>query len=202
MRRACILACLAAPSLALRLPPRLVAPRQKFKTTLLAEAEAAAPPAEAPKEEGASVAASTVNLVKSIVGAGVLSLPSGIAAFADVGAALYPAMGLLVGLGAFSAYSFYSLGRLCADNDAASYGEAYSKAVGERTAFLVPFACTLTPILACLSYSIIIGDAFSALARAFGAKALLAGCADAAARARERTTHAHRRDSESRALPL
>jgi len=65
---------------ALRLPPRLVAPRQKFKTSLLAEAEAAAPPAEAPKEdEGASVAASTVNLVKSIVGAGVLALPAGVA---------------------------------------------------------------------------------------------------------------------------
>ena len=64
MRRVAVLACLAAPSLALRLPPRIVAPRQKFKTTLLAEAEAAAPPAEAAKEdEGASVAASTVNLV-------------------------------------------------------------------------------------------------------------------------------------------
>ena len=134
----------------------------------------ATPPAPAPATS--TVAASSANLVKSIVGAGVLSLPSGIAAFADVGAALAPAMGLLVGLGAFSAYSFYSLGRLCADNDATSYGEAYAKAVGERTAFLVPLACTVTPILACLSYSIIIGDAFSALARAFGAKALLAGC--------------------------
>ena len=63
MRRACVLACLAAPSLALRLPPRLVAPRQKFKTTLLAEAEAAAPAEAAKEDEGASVAASTVNLV-------------------------------------------------------------------------------------------------------------------------------------------
>ena len=102
MRRACVLACLAAPSLALRLPPRLVAPRQKFKTTLLAEAEAAAP-AEAPKEEGASVAASTVNLVKSIVGAGVLALPAGVAAFSDAGPALWPATALITALGAASA---------------------------------------------------------------------------------------------------
>ena len=100
------LACIAAVQ-ALRLPPRLVAPRQKFKTSLLAEAEAAAP-AEAPKEEGASVAASTVNLVKSIVGAGVLALPAGVAAFSDAGPALWPATALITALGAASAYSFSS----------------------------------------------------------------------------------------------
>ena len=121
MRRACILACLAAPSLALRLPPRLVAPRQKFKTSLLAEAEAAAPPAEAPKEEGASVAASTVNLVKSIVGAGVLALPAGVAAFSDAGPALWPATALITALGAASAFSFGVLGRVCG-----AYGAAHT----------------------------------------------------------------------------
>ena len=60
-------ACIASVH-ALRLPARLVATRQKFKTTLLAEAEAAAPPAEAAKEdEGASVAASTVNRSEGVV---------------------------------------------------------------------------------------------------------------------------------------
>ena len=125
MRRACVLACLAAPSLALRLPPRLVAPRQKFKTTLLAEAEAAAPPAEAAKEdEGASVAASTVNLVKSIVGAGVLALPAGVAAFSDAGPALWPATALITALGAASAYSFGVLGRVPDHHAAAAVGAA------------------------------------------------------------------------------
>ena len=84
------LACIASVH-ALRLPPRLVAPRQKFKTTLLAEAEAAAPAEAAKEDEGASVAAATVNLVKSIVGAGVLALPAGVAAFSDAGPALWPA---------------------------------------------------------------------------------------------------------------
>jgi amino acid permease len=152
MRRACVLACLAAPSLALRLPPRLVAPRQKFKTSLLAEAEAAAPPAEAPKEEGASVAASTVNLVKSIVGAGVLALPAGVAAFSDAGPALWPATALITALGAASAYSFGVLGRVCGAYDAETYKDAWARSVGEKSAWVV-----------CLAYSIIMGDAAASL---------------------------------------
>ena len=154
MRRVAVLACLAAPSLALRLPPRIVA-RQKFKTALLAEAEAAAPPAEAAKEdEGASVAASTVNLVKSIVGAGVLALPAGVAAFSDAGPALWPATALITALGAASAYSFGVLGRVCGAYDAETYKDAWARSVGEKSAWVVTLCCTLTPFLACLAYSI------------------------------------------------
>ena len=149
---------------ALRLPPRLVAPRQKFKTSLLAEAEAAAPPAEAPKEdEGASVAASTVNLVKSIVGAGVLALPAGVAAFSDAGPALWPATALITALGAASAYSFGVLGRVCGAYDAETYKDAWARSVGEKSAWVVTLCCTLTPFLACLAYSIIMGDAAASL---------------------------------------
>ena len=59
------LACIASVQ-ALRLPPRLVAPRQKFKTSLLAEASEAAAPAEAATEEGASVAASSTSTTLSV----------------------------------------------------------------------------------------------------------------------------------------
>ena len=158
MRRTGILACLAASSLALRLPVRLVAPR-KFKTApLLAEA---APAAEAATET--NVAASTVNLVKSIVGAGVLALPAGVAAFSDTKPALWSATALITALGAASAYSFGVLGRVCGAYDADTYKDAWAKSVGEKSAWVVTFCCTLTPFLACLAYSIIMGDAAASL---------------------------------------
>ena len=53
------LACIASVH-ALRLPPRLVPPRQKFKTTLLAEAEAAAAVAGDESEAGSAVQAGLV----------------------------------------------------------------------------------------------------------------------------------------------
>ena len=45
------------------------------------------------------------NLVKSIVGAGVLSLPAGIAAFGDASSAIFPAMVLITVIGAISGKS-------------------------------------------------------------------------------------------------
>ena len=130
-----------------------------------AAAAAAAPAAEA---AGASVAASTINLVKSIVGAGVLALPAGVSAFADAKGAVWPAAGILTGLGLLSAYTFGVLGRVCGAYDAETYRDAWAKSVGEKSAWVVTACCTLTPFLACLSYSIIMGDAFASLIAAAG----------------------------------
>ena len=69
---------------------------------------------------GASMASSTINLVKAIVGAGVLSLPVGIAAFSSSRAALVPSLGLLFGIGAVSAYCFAMVGRACEHAEAQS----------------------------------------------------------------------------------
>lgn len=113
-----------------------------------------------------SVAAGTLNLVKSIVGAGVLALPAGVAAFSVSPLALIPASTMVLVLGALSAYSFAVLGRVCASYEASSYREAWEKTIGEKTAWIVTACCTITPLFACLAYAIIIGDSFAALATA------------------------------------
>ena len=61
----------------------------------------------------ASVATSTFNLAKSIVGAGVLSLPSGIAFFSDSKTGLLPASIICTVMGIVSAYAFSLIGKAC-----------------------------------------------------------------------------------------
>lgn len=75
------------------------APRPVLRATTLVAAAAAA------EDEGkAGLSASTANLVKSIVGSGVLSLPVGVAAFSSARTAILPALTLLAVAGAISGY--------------------------------------------------------------------------------------------------
>ena len=86
----------------------------------------------------ASMTASIVNLIKSIVGAGVLSLPAGIAAFGNAPSALIPACFLIAFIGGLSGYGFSLIGRVCHYTGSTSYRE------GERHNTLVPlFALVL-----------------------------------------------------------
>lgn len=170
MARAILLALtLAASASALSFPRPRLAPKlagaPKLRTSVRV-ATAAVDEPEAPKAVAApagTVSTGTINLVKSIVGAGVLSLPAGVGAFADSKAAVLPAAAILTALGAASAYSFSVLGRVCAAYDVDTYKDAWAKSVGEKSAWVVTACCTFTPALACLSYSIIMGDAFAAL---------------------------------------
>ncbi|KAJ8598294.1 hypothetical protein CTAYLR_005999 [Chrysophaeum taylorii] len=118
------------------------------------------------EEKPSSVAFGTLNLIKSIVGAGVLALPAGVAAFASARLALVVASAIVVLLGWASAYSFAILGRICGAYEADSYREAWSKTMSERTAWIVTACCTITPLFACLAYAIIIGDSFAAISAA------------------------------------
>ena len=65
-----------------------------------------------PAEE-ATVIQLISNLVKSIVGAGVLSLPAGIAAFGNAPSAVIPGIGIIAGIGCLSGYCFALIGRCC-----------------------------------------------------------------------------------------
>lgn len=71
----------------------------------------------------ASITSSIVNLVKSIVGAGVLSLPAGIAAFGNAPSALIPASVLIALIGGLSGYGFSLIGRVCHYTGSTSYRE-------------------------------------------------------------------------------
>eukprot|EP00581_Thalassiosira_minuscula_P007088 CAMPEP_0183703404 /NCGR_PEP_ID=MMETSP0737-20130205/1155_1 /TAXON_ID=385413 /ORGANISM="Thalassiosira miniscula, Strain CCMP1093" /LENGTH=478 /DNA_ID=CAMNT_0025930147 /DNA_START=86 /DNA_END=1522 /DNA_ORIENTATION=- len=108
------------------------------------------------------------NMVKAVVGVGVLSLPAGIAAFGDAPSAAIPAAILIATIGAIAAYNFSLLGRLCAMTGATSYRSAWEKSVGESTAWIPGSSCVIKTFFAILAYSMVLGDTFSALFKTFG----------------------------------
>mmetsp|Transcript_2278 Transcript_2278/g.4835 ORF Transcript_2278/g.4835 Transcript_2278/m.4835 type:complete len:479 (+) Transcript_2278:70-1506(+) len=108
------------------------------------------------------------NMVKAVVGVGVLSLPAGIAAFGDNPTAVVPAAILIATIGAIAAYNFSLLGRLCAITGATSYRGAWEKTVGESTAWIPGSSCVIKTFFAVLAYSLVLGDTFSALFKTLG----------------------------------
>ena len=95
----CALALGGVAALQVHPESRLAAPRPVLRASTLVAAAAAV------EDEGkAGLTASTANLVKSIVGSGVLSLPVGVAAFSSARTAILPAIALLAVAGAISGY--------------------------------------------------------------------------------------------------
>ena len=113
--------------------------------------------------EGASITNEVFNLVKAIVGVGVLSLPAGVAAFGSAPSAFIPAATLIMIIGILSGYGFSIIGRVCAYTGAKSYREAWSRSVGEGTSWIPAWSATCKTFLACLAYSMVLADAFSFL---------------------------------------
>ncbi|KAL3929827.1 MAG: hypothetical protein SGBAC_012038 [Bacillariaceae sp.] len=113
--------------------------------------------------EGASIPSHVFNLVKGIVGVGVLSLPAGIAAFADDPKAVIAATGFITLIGILSAFGFFLIGKVCAYTGATSYRDAWSKSVGDGSSWIPAASCTIKTCLACLAFSMVLGDTFAAL---------------------------------------
>ena len=111
---------------------------------------------------------SIFNLVKSIVGAGVLGLPAGIAAYGNAPAAVVPAVVLIALIGGMSGYCFSLIGRVCAYTQSTTYREAWSKAVSPSTSWMPATACLLVTACSCLSYSMILSDTIPQLMSAIG----------------------------------
>ncbi len=72
------------------------------------------------------------NLLKNIVGSGGLSIPGGIAAFANAPSAMWPSVVVIWIMGIANAYSFSLLGRICAITKSSSYSMAWERTVGRR----------------------------------------------------------------------
>lgn len=118
------------------------------------------------KSQGTSdMTTSTANLVKSIIGSGVLSLPVGIAAFSSSKSALLPACLIMTVIGIISAYCFIMVGRVVESTGASTWGEAWAQAVGEDSAWVPTTLVALLTTSASLQYSMVIGDSFSAIFR-------------------------------------
>lgn len=135
---------------------------------LMASAIAAGSPDEssdnsATKGGDASMANLTFNLVKSIVGAGVLSLPAGISAFGNAPSAMIPAATLIAVIGILSCYGFSLIGRVCAYTGSTSYREAWEKSINKETSVIAAASCTFKTTCATMAYSMILADTFKAI---------------------------------------
>lgn len=108
---------------------------------------------------------SVFNLAKSIIGAGVLSLPNGVAIFANDPKALIPASVICALFGLAAAYTFSSIGKVCKETNSKSFMEAWNKLVDPKSGWVISSSITAMCFLASLAYSIIIGDSFTSLAQ-------------------------------------
>ena len=136
-----------------------------------AAADAEVPSSDDDKESDDSLAtipSHIFNLLKSIIGAGVLTLPSGIATFGNAPGAAIPACVLIAIIGSLSGYGFALIGRVCALTGTASYRGAWEKSVSEKSSGYVAAAVTMKTIFAILAYSMILGDTFQSLALSAG----------------------------------
>jgi amino acid permease len=116
----------------------------------------------------ASIPNEIFNLVKSIIGAGVLSLPAGIAAFGNAPSALLPATVLIAIMGTISAYTFSMIARVCSTTGATSYAEAWEKTRGTKWAWLVAASSALDCWAGNLTYSMVLADTVKDLLAAIG----------------------------------
>ena len=71
-------------------------------------------------------------------------------------------------LGAFSAYTFGLYGRLVHSTQARSLGEIWERVKGQKSSWIISLSTMIFCFGACLSYSILLGDAFQALAASSG----------------------------------
>ena len=113
-----------------------------------------------------------LNLVKNIVGSGGLSLPAGIAAFANNPTALIPSTCVILIMGLLNAYSFSLLGRVCDQTKSKTYQEEWDKTMGRRYGtkynVWVGLVVTLKAVLGCWSFSIVIASTCQPLLQTLG----------------------------------
>ena len=108
---------------------------------------------------GSSLQSSAFSLTKTIVGTGILSLPACVArGFSDKRTALYPASLILLVMGMLAGYTFQSIGRACQRTGTRTLTQAWAKIIGPRSAKLIGWMVVLKTFLACLAYSILIGE--------------------------------------------
>jgi len=119
-----------------------------------------------------SVGTSTIpeeifNLVKSIIGAGVLSLPAGVAMMAGhngVGASngilLSISCMLVAVVGCISAYTFSLIARVCKMTNSHTYADCWTATKGKSLSWIVVLSSTLVCFASNLTFSMVLADTF------------------------------------------
>mmetsp|Transcript_27034 Transcript_27034/g.69294 ORF Transcript_27034/g.69294 Transcript_27034/m.69294 type:complete len:535 (+) Transcript_27034:81-1685(+) len=124
--------------------------------------------------ETSSLAVMSVNLLKNIIGATVLSLAYGTAAFSDSRAAVLPASILTLTLGALCAYTFSLIARLCNRVGADTFRQAWAHAFGQGSSWVVSLANLVMAGAGSLQYVAVLAESGSSLASTAGLPAMLA----------------------------
>jgi len=157
-----LLSLLVVSSSALVTPTTSIAKSSSptISTRLHADSSAAAEIPRGGQSGGgtASIPSEVFNLIKSIVGAGVLSLPAGVAAFGNAPSAVLPATALIALMGIISAYTFGLIGRVNRATNTVSYSDAWDETVGKKSSFIIAFSCFIDCFFGNLSYSMILAD--------------------------------------------
>lgn len=128
---------------------------------------------EASQSGTATIFSSVINLYKMIVGAGVLALAAGVAAFSAAPVAVLPGLAVVFFLGSVSAYAFTLVARASNEVGAETYRDIWAKLIGERTAIIPALAVAFKTSIGGLSFSIILGDAFASIASLTGLPAIM-----------------------------
>ena len=124
-------------------------------------------PVTSTTSDGASIPNMIFNLVKSIVGAGVLGLPAGVAAFGSTKLALIPSVILISIIGMLSGYCFSLIGRICAYTSSVSYRQAWERSVSSKSSWIPALACFMVTSCSVLAYSMILSDTLPTLVGTF-----------------------------------
>lgn len=141
--------------------PKTVATPTTHTTSLWEAAEGA--PERATGGGTATIPELIFNLVKGIVGAGVLGLPAGVVAYGNAPSAALPALVLIGVIGLLSGYGFSLIGRVCSYTDTTTFREAWSESLSPETGWIPAWTVTFKTCCALLAYSMILGDTFSSL---------------------------------------
>lgn len=112
----------------------------------------------AEKKRGTSIPASSINLVKNCVGAGVFSLSARVCAISPSVTTQLKAAGLIFTMALWSAYNFWAVGKTCEITGTSTYGDAWGKSVSESTRWIIQAVVTVAPIVSCLASSIVLTD--------------------------------------------
>jgi amino acid permease len=116
----------------------------------------------------ASIPSEVANLMKNIIGCGVLSLSGGIALFANSPYAVLSAAFWIVLLGAMFGYLCVLIGKICQMTGVATYRELGILTMGPKGALAMSVCNTLKPALADLAYSTILSQTFQSLLETIG----------------------------------
>mmetsp|Transcript_2050 Transcript_2050/g.2862 ORF Transcript_2050/g.2862 Transcript_2050/m.2862 type:complete len:570 (-) Transcript_2050:286-1995(-) len=153
-------------------PPPMVKGKSKSKNSL-ALLESPKKSDDGVSSGGATIPQHVFNMVKGIVGVGVLSLPAGIAAFGNAPSAILPAVVIITVIGILSAIGFSWTGQVCAvlaqDKEAncptPSYRQAWSYSISEKSSWIPSISVTSMTFLACLCFSMVLTDSVTELVK-------------------------------------